>query len=800
AYLRYRVDSYFLAMWYRPYDDNTPLEHMQATLLKKGVRGGRVTVPNQYVDYYSQSPFFYQDNKHSFFVRPVTEPPNLLRATQVLEKALPAIPTGTVQYVTTINSPVTTPITTTNITGFFTAGNTGMVVDGISGVFLGGTQVDPLTQPDPPAFTPGSSKYQFHTFYHPQTCLVIKHLNKYGVDGVLRPNPNRIPDATDDIALEIQQIDEAFFESTYDPKTSVVIQPYPSNNIDFSRAGGYGLYNWELFFHAPVMIACHLMQNQKFAEAQKWFHYIFDPTETNGTVPSRYWRTKPFHHYNGATSIDELLDLLNAGNGEMEKQVQVWRENPFMPHVIARMRIVAYMKFVVMKYVDNLIAWGDQLFTRDTLESLNEATQLYILAAQILGRRPEIIARKDTASLSFNELPPLDDFSNALVQVENMLPVNCHSNGNRVTSPATTTMEMLYFCIPSNAKLLGYWDVVEDRLFKIRHCQNIQGVVRQLPLFQPPIDPALLVRAAAAGIDIGSVLNDLSSSLAPYRYQYLYQKAVELTNDVKTLGNALLSALEKKDAEELALLRSSNDVAVTKSIIEVRKLAVKEAEENLKALEMTQQLTKERRSYYRSRPYMNPKEIASMVLQGTAKGLETAAQVTQALSAPLAAIPALEVGAHGAMGSPVVDSTVVDGGNLSKGVESGAKVLTILAAIASYSASMSGTLGGYDRRMDDWKFQADQARAELKSIEKQILAAQLRIQLAEKDLESQELQKENAQSVETFMKDKYTNKELYSWMVSQLSGLYFQAYQMAYDMAKKAEKAYRFELGIESSN
>src|SRR5260370_1972981 len=54
-----------------------------------------------------------------------------------------------------------------------------------------------------------------------------------------------------------------------------------------------------------------------------------------------------------------------------------------------------------------------------------------------------------------------------------------------------------YFCIPQNDKLLGYWDTVEDRLFKIRHCMNIEGVVRQLPLFEPPTDPALLVRATA---------------------------------------------------------------------------------------------------------------------------------------------------------------------------------------------------------------------------------------------------------------------------------------------------------------
>ena len=44
-----------------------------------------------------------------------------------------------------------------------------------------------------------------------------------------------------------------------------------------------------------------------------------------------------------------------------------------------------------MKYIDNLIAWGDQLFRRDTIEAINEATQLYVLAADTLGPRPESI-------------------------------------------------------------------------------------------------------------------------------------------------------------------------------------------------------------------------------------------------------------------------------------------------------------------------------------------------------------------------------------------------------------------------
>ena len=33
-----------------------------------------------------------------------------------------------------------------------------------------------------------------------------------------------------------------------------------------------------------------------------------------------------------------------------------------------------------MKYLDHLIAWGDNLFQQDTMESVMEAEQLYVLA------------------------------------------------------------------------------------------------------------------------------------------------------------------------------------------------------------------------------------------------------------------------------------------------------------------------------------------------------------------------------------------------------------------------------------
>ena len=65
---------------------------------------------------------------------------------------------------------------------------------------------------------------------------------------------------------------------------------------------------------------------------------------------------------------------------KVRDQVSAWWEEPFNPHTIARLRMAAYQKAVVMKYIDNLIEWGDKLFRRDTMETIQEATQLYILA------------------------------------------------------------------------------------------------------------------------------------------------------------------------------------------------------------------------------------------------------------------------------------------------------------------------------------------------------------------------------------------------------------------------------------
>lgn len=97
--------------------------------------------------------------------------------------------------------------------------------------------------------------------------------------------------------------------------------------------------------------------------------------------------------------------------------------------------------------------------------------------------------------------------------------------------------------MPRNDKLLGYWDAVANRLFKIRNSLNIEGIFRQLTLFDPPIDPGMLAHAAAAVVDVASIGSGINQPLPLVRFQFLVQKAAEIAQEVKSLGTQLLSTL-----------------------------------------------------------------------------------------------------------------------------------------------------------------------------------------------------------------------------------------------------------------
>jgi peptidoglycan hydrolase-like protein with peptidoglycan-binding domain len=641
-------------------------------------------------------------------------------------------------------------------------------------------------------------KYRFKPFYHPYTQLFIREHNREGMDGLLNRRIQSEPEA--------YEPKNDFNFGTYKPSQTVTVdKTAQADTVDFTFGGANAMYNWELFFHAPLLIANRLTQNRKFEDAMHWYHYIFNPTDIEDyPTPQRYWVTRPFFEYNSddyrLQRIESILSGLHLK--ENEDQLNAWRNNPFKPHVIARYRPVAYQKNVVMKYLDNLIAWGDMLFRRDSIESINEATLLYMLAYEILGKRPVKVPHVRHEELTYNELETkLDEFGNAAVEViveDTLQPVTVVSSSSG--GEPIPKLETNYFCIPNNTNLGGYWDTVEDRLFKIRHCMNIRGVERQLPLFEPPIDPALLVKAAAAGMDLSSVLDELSVPTPYYRFGIVVQKALDFCSEVKALGEKLQAALEKKDVEALSLLRSRHEIELQEAVKDVRRKQVDETQENIRSLNKAFEIADEKKNYYESRDFMNAWEGLAMGLHGISAFAETALAITYTVAGGFAFIPDFIMGGSGFGGSPHSVSKLAGGDKASKATEYAAQTMKAVATSVEKFAGLSSTMGTYNRRQDEWDFQGRLATIEKAQIRYQVNAAEIRKAIAEKELENQELQIEQFKAANDYMRNKYTNEQLYSWMITQISTVYFQAYQLAFDMAKKAERCYRYELGISDSN
>ncbi len=638
--------------------------------------------------------------------------------------------------------------------------------------------VDPEAQyglfVDIPAFTQEiirSDVWHFHTHFHPQVCAFIRQLNRLGIPGLLTlPNQQLTNDQPTETVFYRQYL--GYYATT------VSVHPdYPREDVDF-QTGAFALYNWETFFHAPMLIATRLSSNQQFEEAQRWFHYIFDPTsDSTDPSPQRYWKLLPFYNNSGATTdqISTLLELLSyAGSNssilerkqQVVNQVEEWRDNPFNPHLIARLRITAYQKYVVMRYIDNLIAWGDYLFNQNTLESINQATLLYVLAANILGPRPERIPPRGTvetetyASLRSH----WSDFSDALVGLETVFPFSDgaavpSSGGSGVTS-ISSAGQTLYFCVPPNDTLLKYWKTVDQRLDNIRHCMNIQGVVEQPPLFESPANLQSLLQTGLTGADLSSALNDSSVGLPQYRFTVLAQKATELCAEVKSLGALLLAALEKGDAEGLALLRSTHEINLLTAIQQVKKRQIQEAQETLEGLRRYRLVVAERHTFYQTIERISSSEQLHMNKLGEANIYQVIGQGLRALAAILHQGPTIKTGVSGWAGTPV--AIVSWGGpNLGDSMTAMSEVSSILATLATYDGTMASFNGANERRWNDWKLQERLAQKELDQIDQQINAAVSRVTIATMELSNHLQQIANAQEVDSYMRSKFTNEDLY---------------------------------------
>ena len=617
--------------------------------------------------------------------------------------------------------------------------------------------------------------------------------------------------------------------------------------LTFDRRLPYSTYEWEIFFHAPLLIADQLSKQHQFEDAERWLRYVFDPTSTEpGADATRFLKFRVFKELDTHTQVfDDLNAIAQIASGyfndndvsKINDIIDRWRQLPFRPFVIARGRHIAFLWRTLFAYVDNLITWADSLYRRDTRESNNEAMMLYVLAYRILGRRPkQMVGTSKKVAHTYDQLAgKLDAFTNYWVDVATRAGgYVIHTGGRRlelVDKQPPTSVGGLLFCMPHNDKLDRYWDVIEERLFNLRHCRNIEGVARDLPLLDPPIDPELLIRATAAGLDLNSVVAGLYASTTTLSLWRVGGTRNGITGETKSLGAAMLSAMEKRDAEQLSQLRSTNELSLLQQVGELKKLQIKEAEANITALRVSRKSAEARYSQYQrllGLENTTPEEGASagevamlgQLDKGNSsprsglgliteegqqyKGIEEANTWSTAATIAKIAGGASHLAASIVAGTPAGISPTTGAPTVAvkipEAIGSAASLIGDSFSFVSQGwrtyAEQQGMLAGHLRRRDEWAFQSNQVIKELKQIDKQILANQIRIDITKKELDNHQLQLEQSRAVDEVMRSKFTNVQLYDWMSKELYGLYNYAYRMALEMGRKAQRAAERELGL----
>ncbi|KAJ5949958.1 hypothetical protein N7454_001542 [Penicillium verhagenii] len=606
----------------------------------------------------------------------------------------------------------------------------------------------------------------------------------------------------------------------------------------------YSIYHWELGFHVISLLMERLLATSQFELALQVARRLFDPT-IDGSKLSDCWLFPPFKDTQAmpVETTESLLEALKAREGDTirtvtELGIQEWRDNPFNPFAVARSRPLAYQKRAVMKYIEILIAAGDELFKQQTSEAIPLAIQRYVEAAHIFGpamRKMKRLAKRP--SRTYKQIcGQLDAFSDVTIDMELEFPFSCLPRGQGGTgedrAPKSTRAGLTgilfskYFAVPANPKLLALRSLIDDRLTKIRNCQDINGKTLKLPLFSPSIDPGLLVQAQASGGGLSGslLLDDLDTPMPNYRFIYLVGKASELVTELKVMSDMFLTAREKRDSEALTMLKMRQESLIQTTSLEIKQLQKEEAKKSIEVLEEQRRSHETRLSFYLAligesspipgrdddwneiqqsidRPTqdelrMSPNEKTEFDKAEEAAKLTLASSIMDSTASYLMALPNLTT----ALSPMGVGTTLkIDAENFAKFTMGMSSVVKLKASMSSDDSSRASRKAQLIRQLQDRRLQANLAARDIKGIDKQITNAEVRIRIADAELAMQKIQIDHARETEEWYKSKYTSEKLYAWMENTTRSLAYETYSLAIDLAKKAEKCFRFERGDRSA-
>lgn len=566
-------------------------------------------------------------------------------------------------------------------------------------------------------------------------------------------------------------------QSAYEPK----LKPADTAQPQIDYEGANSIYFWEIFFHCPAMAAYLLSTQGEHAAALTWLQRIFDPRERNQLatlmIPDAsgelhpkevapYWKSE-------AVTPTRPLSPLRAPDTEV---------TAVQPYTLAYADPVHYRKWTYMQYIRTLTAIGDDFYRRLTRDGVNQAYQCYARALTLLGPR---------MFHSISRFPPGLTLADVKIDFQEVIEEEMLAHGipwtfgsPAVLAQANSSVKWADTFNPTtNTQLEELWDVLDARLYNIRHNLDINGTPMRLPLYAPPGDPNdLLLRGASAGSAGGTVAAD-TMPVPPYRYQAIAGLAEKAVSTLSGLSNMLLGFRASQDGRHQEQLQMSQLVQLwsftdkaTQQSIDIAKATLKSLKESLRANEEQQQ-------YYENnlREGDSALEIAGL----TSLGLAGAAKITAQFINMSMIAPRMLPNVYG-MATGGQDNAAVQASLLGSAMTA--------SEVLSVSSQALFQQGNYHRRDDDWRNVLNNLKGSARVTQAQIDAQEIQLEAAKTSRQLAQAQHRQNLEMYNFLQHRFTDEALYSWLASKVAPLQYQAYDAALSLCLLAQSCWRNEV------
>jgi hypothetical protein len=689
-------------------------------------------------------------------------------------------------------------------------------------------------------------RFEFKGFYHPYFERVLEVMNKYGFTAIFEKGLLDLNDAD-------ANGDGKNFKDRYQPDDYFVKKPFPSERFTFTIGDPYAQDNWMTFYHIIILIVETLLANNKNDEAILWIEKCLynpkaielaqDPKHPNDNA--KYWKLPVFKDEITESVTKFFNDISDA---ELQQIVTDLQANPFNPFLVAYRRPQEFMMYIVNLYVRAHISQGDinfrMAYNGGGMDYLNLALEYYKIANLQLGERmqtiPNILKKKPQSYFSLKQ-KGLKPNANALVQFENIFPF-CSQNTLNTgdTSPGSLLGGGLtfYFSVPPDKHANDLHDLIDDRLFKLRNCRDIDGIIRKIDLFGTPINPAQLLSALAKGLSLGQILGSLFAPPPTYKTSFSIQKSKETLADLRAIGGMITSAIEKGTSEEFTLMQARMEKDGLNRMIGIKERQVYQAQLEKQGALKQREAMAYKVSYYQSLlgnagspipPYTDlpgevnsesplpadlilnspnvdvdvslvdgfetglkliPKERQEIQYMNQAASDHNQAAENELTAATIQALPDLSINtepfgcgatlSYGSRNLAAIPSAI------AKGHQNTADRNSHDSALASKFATLI-------RREQDWTFQVKAIQNDIIQLDKTLAVHDIKIQSGQIELDNLKSQMTESQEKYDFHTNKETNYKTYQAISDRLKRVHKNFYNLAMHYARSAEQAYQFE-------